>query len=79
MVKRVLAKLIAANELGRYFVATEDGEPKVTLIHNDTVIMFMNLDQRFFLTLPILKLSGMNEERLALLIAHELSHYLLDH
>lgn len=51
----------------------------MTLIHNDTLIMFMNLDQRFFLTIPILQLTSMREEQLALLIAHELSHYLLDH
>jgi len=51
----------------------------VTLVHNDTIIMFMNLDQRFFLTIPLLKLTDMSEEKLAVLISHELAHYLLDH
>jgi len=51
----------------------------VTLVHNDTIMMFMNLDQRFFLTIPILQLTDMNEERLAVLLSHEMAHYLLDH
>ena len=48
-------------------------------MHNDTIMMFMNLDQRFFLTIPVLQLTDMNEERLAVLLSHELAHYLLDH
>ena len=51
----------------------------MTLVHDDTVIMFMNLDQRLFVTIPILKLAQMKEEGVALLIAHELAHYILDH
>ena len=51
----------------------------VTIVHNDTMIMFMNMDQRLFLTIPLLQLTNMNEEQLALLIAHEMAHFLLDH
>ncbi len=76
MVKRVLIKLITENNLQKQFF---DGEVEVTLVHNDTIMMFMNLDQRFFLTIPILQLTDMNEERLAVLLSHELAHYLLDH
>jgi Zn-dependent protease with chaperone function len=81
LVKSALAKLIKANNLQDRFGLTNEGEPKfdVTLIHSDTFVMFINLDQRFFLTIPLLKLSNMNEESLALLVAHELAHYLLEH
>lgn len=79
LVKRAMARLIEANNLKDYIIPTKSGEVEVTLVHNDTVIMFMNLDQRLFLTIPILKFAGMQEERVALLIAHELAHYLLDH
>ena len=41
--------------------------------------MYLNMDQRLFLTIKALNVSKMKEEELALLIAHELSHYLLDH
>ena len=75
LVKRTLAKLIDSNDFNRYFV----GDLEVTLVHNDIVIMFMNMDQRFFLTIQILQIAGMKEERIALLLAHELAHFLLDH
>lgn len=52
---------------------------KVSLVHDDTVIMLLNLDQRLYLTIPILKLANMKEEGVALLVAHELSHFILDH
>jgi hypothetical protein len=46
MVKRVLQKLIAANNLEKSFVWNqEDDLPiKVSLVHDDTIIMFLNLD-----------------------------------
>ena len=57
----------------------KEGYVKVTLIHNDTVAMYLGLDQRLLVTIPVLKLGGMREKDVALLLAHELSHYLLDH
>lgn len=39
----------------------------------------MNLDQTFFVTIAALKIAQMDEAKLALLISHELSHYLMDH
>lgn len=41
--------------------------------------MYLGLDQRLMVTIQVLKLGGMREEDVALLLAHELSHYLLDH
>ena len=52
---------------------------EVSVVHNDTVVMFLNLDRRLYLSIPILKLASMQEEQVALLISHELAHFLLDH
>ena len=41
--------------------------------------MFMSPDQTLLLTVQTLSIANQSEEALALLIAHELSHYLLDH
>lgn len=83
MIKKVLKKIIQANNLERNFPmksGSEESGYEVSLIHNEQiVIMYFNLDQRFFLTVPIVKLSQMKEENLALIISHELAHYLLDH
>ena len=50
------------------------------VIHNpDTVGMAMSLDQTFFITIATLKIAEMDEAQLALLISHELAHYLMDH
>ena len=59
MVKKVLQKLITANNLEKSFVwnQEEDLPIKVSLVHDDTVVMFLNLDQRLFVTIPILKLA----------------------
>jgi len=52
----------------------------VKVLHQEgTVGMFMNLDQTFFVTIAALKIAQMDEAKLALLISHELSHYLMDH
>lgn len=45
--------------------------------HN--VFMFMNFDQTLFVTSQMLKVAQMNEAEVALMISHELSHYLLEH
>jgi cellobiose-specific phosphotransferase system component IIA len=66
LIKRVLSKLIEANQLQRQFINKNGNELEipidVTLVHNDTIIMFMNLDQRLFITIPLLQLANMNEE-----------------
>jgi hypothetical protein len=56
MVKRVLQKLIETNRAERHFVSlSQEGELfQVTLIHNETLAMFFNLDQRFFLSISLL-------------------------
>lgn len=41
LVKRVLIKLINENNLQKQFF---NGEVDVTLVHNDTIMMFLNLD-----------------------------------
>jgi len=43
-----------------------------------SVAMFMSPDKSFFITVAALSLAK-TEEQLALVVAHELSHYLLDH
>ena len=49
------------------------------VLHNtNTLAMFMSTDQTFFTTVLAHKLAA-SEEHLALLVAHELAHYLLDH
>ncbi|TNV83821.1 hypothetical protein FGO68_gene14586 [Halteria grandinella] len=73
---------VEANNLQRHFIplSSEEGHLfNVTLVHNDTYLMFFNLDQRFFLSSSLLDLSSLSEPHLALLLSHELSHYLLDH
>ena len=52
----------------------------VRVIHNDgTLGMFMSLDHTLFVTIATLKLASMDEAKMALLISHELAHYLMDH
>jgi predicted Zn-dependent protease len=71
----VLNRLIETNELE----GSIKKEYEVKVVHNDNYAMFMNLDNNFFVSFAILKAADMKEEELALLISHELSHYLLDH
>ena len=53
---------------------------KVQVLHNEhTIALYMNSDQTFYVTIKALQLAEMNEEKLALLVCHELGHYLLDH
>lgn len=52
----------------------------VKVLHNEgTVGLFMNLDQTFYITIAALQISEMDEAKLALLVSHELAHYLMDH
>ena len=50
---------------------------KVSVIHSDVIAMFYSLDHHMFLSSQILQAAQMDEPSLALLIAHELSHFLL--
>ena len=54
---------------------------KVCVIHNEhTISMLMSPDQTFFVSAATLNLvKNKSEAELALLISHELGHYLLDH
>ena len=48
MVKKVLKRLIEANNLQKSFAYSSKKEEElpiqVTLVHNDTIMMFLNLD-----------------------------------
>jgi hypothetical protein len=75
LAKLCLTKLISENGLDSFVPFAS-----VCLLHNtSSMAMFMSPDQTLFLTINALSLSAQNEEALALLIAHELAHYLLDH
>ena len=45
----------------------------------NTICLFMNTDQTLFITIAALKIARMDEAKLALLVSHELAHYLMDH
>ena len=75
LVLKCLERLIEANFLGKLLPNVS-----VKVIHNDkTVGLFMSLDQTMFVTVATLTISGMDEAKLALIVANELSHYLMDH
>lgn len=53
---------------------------KVKVVHSEgTVGLWMGLDQTLFVSIAALKVSDMDEAKLALLVSHELAHYLMDH
>ena len=53
---------------------------KVVLIHDPcTILLFMNFDRTLFITSKALDVTAMEEGELALLLSHELAHYLLEH
>lgn len=74
-VNRVLERLVKANGLDRYLPNLN-----VVVIHDPcTVLLFMNFNKTLFITTKALEVTGMVEEELALLVSHELAHYLLEH
>ena len=76
--KTCLSKLVEANYLSMLMLTPESLQVKV--IHDElSIALWMNLDQTFYITISALRLSEMDEAKLALLISHELAHYLLDH
>ena len=69
-----LEKLVKENNLEKLLPFA-----KVKLIHDENVVgSFMSLDQTLFTTIKSLKIAGMEEDKVALLVSHELSYYLLD-
>lgn len=71
----MLERIINANGLERYLPNL-----KVVLIHDPfTVLLFLNFDKTLFITTKALEVTGMVEGELALLLSHELAHYLLEH
>ena len=74
MVVTSLDKLIKLNNLEKMVPFA-----KVKLIHDENVVgTFMSLDQTLFTTIKSLKIAGMEEAKVGLLVSHELSYYLLD-
>ena len=75
LTKECLEKLIKANGLERYF-----GNVKVIVFYDTmNVFLFMNLDQTLFISTEAIEVANKDEHQLSLLLAHELSHYLLEH
>ena len=75
MVKKCLHKLVNFNYLNKLVP-----DVKVKVVHSEgTVGLWMGLDQTLFVSIAALKVSDMDEAKLALLVSHELAHYLMDH
>lgn len=53
--------------------------PKVQVVWDSNILLFYNFDDTFYISSQCLKLAKNEPSKLALLICHELSHYLLDH
>eukprot|EP00347_Sterkiella_histriomuscorum_P010065 403338818 len=75
LVRSALEKVVLSNGLEKFL----NPNYGVKVIHEPTLGMFMSTDQTLFLSSQILKQGDMQEEQVALLLCHELSHYLLDH
>ena len=52
---------------------------QIKVIYDENLALFFNFDHTLYLTLKCHKLSEFTEEKLALLICHEMSHFLLGH
>lgn len=68
--------MIESNNLEEYI---DMNKLEIKLLYDENLVLFFNSDLKFYLTLKCHKLANYTEEKLALLICHELSHYLLDH
>lgn len=72
--QKCIAKLATANSL-----LEEVKGVRIVVVHNtNSLAMWMSPDKTFFITVATLSLAK-TEEQLALVVAHELGHYLLDH
>ena len=75
LVKKCLQKLVNLNYLNKLVP-----DINVKVVHSEgTVGLWMGLDQTLFVSIAALKVSDMDETKLALLVSHELAHYLMDH
>jgi len=52
---------------------------KIKLVSDDNLSLFLNTDGTLYITSKCLKIAEYNETMLALLLCHELSHFLLEH
>ena len=75
LVKSVIEKLVEANQ----FQSMIAPNYKVSVVHSDILAMFYSPDHHLFISSQILQAAEMDEASLGLLVAHELSHFLLDH
>jgi hypothetical protein len=76
LVKDIINKVVIANNLDEY-IDTE--QLMIKVVYNHNLIMFFNWNHHFYITHKCINLTHNDERQLALLICHELSHYLLDH
>lgn len=75
LVKTCLQKLVNLNYLNKLVP-----DINVKVVHSEgTVGLWMGLDQTLFVSIAALKVADMDEAKLALLVSHELAHYLMDH
>lgn len=76
LIRSSLQKIVKGNFLSKLV----PGDVKVKVLHNEgTVGLFMSLDQTLFVTVAALRLASMDEASVALLVSHELAHFLMDH
>ena len=72
--RTIIDKVSSANSLGEYL-----GDVTVKIVHEtNAVVAFMSPDRTLFISVAALELAD-TEEALALLVTHEMGHYLLDH
>ena len=77
VVINALSQIVNANCLGKLLA---DGDFQVKVLHDKLAVgMFMNLDRTLYFTIAALKMAQMDEAKVALLVSHELAHFLMDH
>ncbi|CDW80167.1 m48 family [Stylonychia lemnae] len=75
LVRNIIDKVVLSNNLIQHVSPYY----QVKVIHNENIGMFMNVDNKLYVSVNVLKIAEMKEEQVALLICHELAHYILDH
>ena len=76
MVKNIIKNVVSSNNLDQYI---DESTLVVKVLYDQNLIMFFNFDNQFYITHKCLSLAENEEKKLALLICHELAHFLLDH
>ena len=70
-------KLVKTNSIAKLLT---DGDFQVKVLHDELAVgLFMNLDRTLYITVAALKMAQMDESKVALLVSHELAHFLMDH